>query len=189
VNSPINRMREIPLKTCPDCGGDWFREADYYRFAREETVGLFWPTGPDLVGQLSLAPMPLLVCLCGAPLKPEIGGVRGGRTANLELLFFLDSLENCHAWLKDHHDENLVSAGAKERLAKPESLQVLADQLKDLEKLAGRRIAQQTSTRNSPRGRYWALPKRKPASGDVFTLDTLVIALQGIGSRRGSPRK
>jgi nucleoid DNA-binding protein len=172
-------MREIPLKTCPDCAGDWFREADYYAFLREESLG--WRTGPDLVGQLSLAPMPLLVCLCGAPLKPEIGGVRGGRTANLELAQLLVSLENCHAWLKDHHDENLVSAGAEALLAKAEAFQALAGQVKALERLAGRRIAQQTSSRKSPRGRYWAPPKRKPASGDVLTLDTLVIALQEIG--------
>ena len=108
-------------------------------------------------------------------------GVHGGRTLNLELVQLLDSLQNSHAWLKGHHDGNLVWAAAEAHLAKAESFQVLAGQLKALERLAGRRIAQQSTTRKSPRGRYWAPPKRKPASGDVLTLDTLVIALQGVG--------
>jgi len=171
-------MREIPLKTCPACGGDWFREADFYAFLREESVGLMWPTWPDLVGQKSPGPMLLLVCLCGAPLAPRIeGGTRGGRTANLERVQLLDSLKNCQAWL----DANLVLAAAEAHLAKPESFQVLAGQLKALERLAGRRLAQQNPSRKSPRGRYWAPPERKPASGDVLTREALVIALQAIG--------
>jgi nucleoid DNA-binding protein len=125
--------------------------------------------------------MTLLVCLCGAPLTPSIGGVRGGRTPNVELVKLLDSLQNGQAWLKDHHDRDLVLAAAEAHLAKAESFQVLAGQLKALEKLAGPRIAQQPPTRKSPRGRYWAPSERKPVSGDVLTIDTLVIALQGIG--------
>jgi nucleoid DNA-binding protein len=174
-------MPNIALKTCPACGGDWFREADYYAFLREESVGSMWPTWPDLVGQNSLAPMTLLVCLCGTPLRPSMEGVHGGRRFNLELVQFLDSLQNSHAWLKDHHDGDSLLAAAQAYLAKTESFEALAGQVKALERLAGRRIAQQPPLRKSPRGRYWALPKRKPASGDVLTLDTLVIALRGIG--------
>jgi nucleoid DNA-binding protein len=174
-------MRKMLLNTCPACGGDWFREADYYRFLREESLGFFWPTWPNLVGQLSPPPMPLLICLCGTPLRPSIAGVRRGRTLTLELVQLLDSLQNCHARLKIHHDGDSLLAAAEAHLAKAESFQVLAGQLKALERRAGRRIAQQSTTRKSPRGRYWAPPKRKPASGDVLTLDTLVIALQGIG--------
>jgi nucleoid DNA-binding protein len=173
-------MREIPLKACPACGGNWFREADYYRFLREESLR-GRPTWPDLVGQISLSPMPLLVCLCGAPLSPSIGGVRGGLTPNLELAQLLVGLENCLAWLKVRHDGDSLLAAVEAHLAKAESIQVLTGQIKALEKLAGQRIAQQNSSRKSPRGRHWAPPKRKPASGDVLTLDTLVIALQGIG--------
>ena len=114
-------------------------------------------------------------------LRPSLEGVHGGRTFSLELVQLLDSLRNSQAWLKDHHDGNSVLATAEAHLAKAESFQVLAGQLKALERRAGRRIAQQSSTRKSPRGRYWTPPKRKPASGDVLTLDTLVIALQGAG--------
>jgi nucleoid DNA-binding protein len=66
-------------------------------------------------------------------------------------------------------------------LAKAESIQALVDRLKTLEWRSGPRIAQQTPSRKSPRGRYWAPPKRKPASGGVLTLDTLVLAVQEIG--------
>jgi nucleoid DNA-binding protein len=185
----IHYMREIPLNTCRTCGGDWFREADYYEFLREESVGPFWPTWPDLVGQISPGPMTLLVCLCGAPLTPSIGGVRGGRTPNLELAHLLDSLKNCYARLKDHHDGDSVLAAAEAHMSKAESFQVLADELNVLERLAGKRIAQQPPSRKFPRGRYWAPPKRKPASGDVLTLDTLVLALQEIGLTSRIARK
>ena len=173
-------MREMPLNICPACGGEWFREAEYYEFFREESVRSSWPP-PDLLGQISMGPMALLVCLCGTPLKSSIAGVRGGRTPNVELLKLFDSLDKSQACLKDHHDGDLVLAAAEVYLAKSESFQVLAGQLHVLEKLAGPRIAQQTPSRKSPRGRYWATPKRKPASGCVLTIDTLVIALQGIG--------
>ena len=121
--------------------------------------------------------MTLLVCLCGRPLKPEIGGVRPGHTPNLELRQLLDSLKNCYARL---NGDSLLAA-AEAHLAKAESLQVLEGQLKALERRVGQRHAQRDSSRKSPRGRYWAPPKRQPASADVLTLDTLVIALQAIG--------
>ena len=69
------------LRTCLVCGGNWFREADFYEFWREEAVGNSWPTWPDLVGK-SPGPMGLGICLCGSPWKPLIGGMRGGRTPN-----------------------------------------------------------------------------------------------------------
>src|ERR1700674_5784997 len=64
-----------------------------------------------------------------------------------------------------------IGRAAEAHLAKAEAFQILAGQMKALERLAGRRIAQQSSSRRSPRGRYWALSKRKPASGNVLTLD------------------
>jgi nucleoid DNA-binding protein len=133
--------------------------------------------------------MPLLVCLCGRPLRPETGGVREGRTFNLNLAQLLDGLENSHAWLTHHYDGDLVLAAAEAHLANAESFQVLAGQPKALERRVGERIAQQNPERKSPRGRYWAPPKRKPASGDVLTRDTLVLALQEIGLTARVARK
>src|SRR5205807_1526748 len=52
-----------------------------------------------------------------------------------------------------------------------------------LERSAGRRLAQTNPSRHSPRGRYWAPPKREPASGKNGTLtrDCLVVELQSRG--------
>src|SRR5579864_8158065 len=92
-------MREIPLKTCPACGGDWFREADFAAFIPEERLGGSWPTWPDMVGLIDESSTRQLVCLCGRPMSPNIGGLRGGRTPNFELTQFLESLKNGQARL------------------------------------------------------------------------------------------
>src|SRR5712691_11143028 len=84
-NRPRTRQSKWPLNTCRTCGGDWFREAEYYEFRREESLGPYWPTGADLVGRISIGPKPLLICLCGSPRTPSIGGIRGGHTPNAEL--------------------------------------------------------------------------------------------------------
>jgi hypothetical protein len=78
-------MREIPLKACPACGGDWFREIDFAAFIPEERLRGFWPTWPNLVGQIVESSVRRLVCLCGRPMSPDIGGLRGGRTPNFGL--------------------------------------------------------------------------------------------------------
>jgi hypothetical protein len=177
--------RAIPLKICSACGGSWFREADFYKFRREETVGLIWLGWPKLklVGQDSLGAMTLLVCLCGSPLRPSISGLKdGGRELKSNLAQLLENLESCHARLKERHDRDSVLTAARENQVTLQSCQLLADQLKALERLAGPRTAQQNPSRKSPRGRYWAPPTRKPASkSGVLTVDTLVIALQQIG--------
>jgi hypothetical protein len=83
---PGRRMRELPLKSCLVCGGDWFREADYYEFLREELLGYSWPTWPTLVGQASPQAKPLLVCLCGAPqAQQQADLIAAGRRAGWEV--------------------------------------------------------------------------------------------------------
>jgi nucleoid DNA-binding protein len=56
----------------------------------------------------------------------------------------------------------------------------LAERLDVLERMAGRWLAKTNPFRHSPRGRYWAPPARKPASGwgGVLTRDRLVVELQ-----------
>ena len=63
--------------TCSACGGEWFREADYYPFRPEKDL-VTWPGWPELIGRASVARMTVGVCLCGTPLDPLIGGLRGG---------------------------------------------------------------------------------------------------------------
>jgi hypothetical protein len=171
---PGRRMRELPLKSCPVCGGDWFREADYYEFRREELLGYSWPTWPVLVGQASQQARTLLVCLCGSPQPHLIGGETTPYPAQQR---FMASSENGQECLKRRNDEGSLLASAAEQLASPEALNALAARLKGLERTIGRRM-------RSGRGRPWRLPTREP---DAKGRDVLVLALEekaGLTSRK-----
>jgi nucleoid DNA-binding protein len=171
---PGRRMRELPLKSCPVCGGDWFREADYYEFLREELLGYSWPTWPDLVGQASQEAKTLLVCLCGTPQSHVIGGETTPYPAKRR---FMASSENGQECLKRRNDEGSLRAAAAEQLTSPEALHALAARLKGLERTIGRRM-------RSGRGRPWRLPTREP---DAKGRDVLVLALEekaGLTSRK-----
>jgi hypothetical protein len=115
--------------TCLACGGEWFREASYFAFLPEESLGPFWDTWPDLTGQASYIPMTVRVCLCGAPLDPEIGGLRGGRTPNRELCRFLESLAKAKKQLKENHDPGLVLGAAEQQLVKLDAFHATEKQL------------------------------------------------------------
>ncbi len=167
-------MRVLPLKSCPVCRGDWFREADYYEFQREELLQYSWPTWPDLVGQASPQAKPLLVCLCGTPQAHLIGGET---TPSPSRQRFMASSENGREYLKRCNDEGFLRAATDEQLASPEALNALAARLKELARTIGR------SMRSGP-GRPWRLPTREP---DAKGRDVLVLALEakaGLTSRK-----
>ena len=156
------------MKVCPACGGDWFREADYHQFLREESLGSMWPTWPALVGQLSKGIMTLLVCLCGSPLPPQTGGVRGGYLFNSELVALLASLRNVLDRLEDLRSGRSILAGIADQPASPEASAALATRLQIVEKVLARRL-------RSGRGRPWRSPNRKPRAKGR---DQLVIAVE-----------
>ena len=158
-----------PLKVCPACGGDWFREADYYRFLREETLRGSWPTWPVLVGQLGRGAMTLLVCLCGSPLAPDIGGVRGGRAFNTELIALLASLQKAREGLEEaRRGDSVLAALRSVPLASPETFAPLATRLENVARRFARRM------RSGP-GRPWRSPKRMPRARGR---DQLVLAVE-----------
>src|SRR5215471_3053647 len=84
-------VRRLPIKTCLACGGTWFRQ-----------VVVDWPRPPgqqDAAGGIPIRmivhmPMTVLVCLCGTPFRPPIGGIRGGHTPNAEINHFFRSFES-----------------------------------------------------------------------------------------------
>jgi hypothetical protein len=159
--------KALQVKTYPGCGGSWFRIADFYRFYREETIGNFWETWPDLVGQASLMPMKIAVCLCGAPQMPNIGGVHWGHTPNAEISRLYESIQGAQQSLNG----SAVSELAGGSLAGKSDLSTLAERMKLLDKKMGKRVAQEDLKRKSPRGRYWAPPVGKPAAGNDRVLD------------------
>src|SRR5436305_6238598 len=176
-NSPRARTPVWPLNICPACGGDWFRQADYYQFRREETLGSSWETWPDLVEQLSIGPMGLLICLCGSPLRSSIGGVRGGRTPNSEVSQFMNDCQRAKQLLREAHKGDSLLRAAARQLATLETWQALADRLRSVERELARRM-------RSGRGRPWSSPTRQPAAQGR---DRLVLALEakaGLTSRK-----
>ena len=170
-------LKEPRLITCPGCGGTWFREANFYQFDPEERFSC-WDTWPDLVGQKTIALMTVAVCLCGLPQRPNIGGIRGGRTPNQELNQLMESLEAAQKSL----DGRVLSQAAKHGRVKLGEASALELRLKTIEKLVGRQLAKANPNR-SARGRHWVPPERVPASGKDGTLtrDKLVRALQERG--------
>jgi hypothetical protein len=152
-NPRPGRAKELPLRICEACGGDWFREASFYEFRREELLR-YWAT-PELAGQITMGPKTIGVCLCGRPWSPLIGGLHGGNTPNADLNRFMSSLEQA----QDPHGGEAALKVATERLAPQQAFQILADRLKALERQQRRRMRSPAG-----RGRYWEPPKRKPAS-------------------------
>jgi nucleoid DNA-binding protein len=146
--------------------------ADYYEFFREERLGSSWPTWPVLVGQITMGAKPLRVCLCGTPLTPETGGIRGGRTYDVEVSRLMASLEQG----QELRDGNSVLAVAAQHLALPEEWEVLSARLKTVERKVGQQM------RSGP-GRPWRLPTRMP---DAKGRDQFVLALEkaGLTSRK-----
>jgi hypothetical protein len=172
-NPRPGHVKEFPLMICQACGGDWFRAASFYEFGREELVR-FWPT-PDLVGQISPAPMTIGVCLCGRPWSPSIGDVRGGYTPNAELNKFMSSLKQA----QDPHGGQAALQVLTAGLAPQQAFQILTDRLKALERQHGRRL------RSPGPGRYWEPPRRKPASKGLFGNRTSALPAGGEVSADG----
>src|ERR1017187_4104694 len=125
-NPAPERRPRGPLNVCLACGGEWFRQGNSYEFQREETLSYFQETWPLLVGRLSKGIMTLLVCLCGSPLTPKIGGVRGGHTFNSELTALLASLRKILVRLEDIGTARPVLAGLANQPASPEAYDALA---------------------------------------------------------------
>jgi nucleoid DNA-binding protein len=164
-----------PTCMCLACGGEWFREASYFAFWPEESLGSSWDTWPNLTGQDSIIPMTVCVCLCGVPLNPEIGGLHGGRTPNRELSRFLESLAKAKKQLKENHDPGLVLGAAEEQLVKLDAFQATEKQLQQLQKHVGQR------TRPGP-GRFGELPQRQASQKTgVLNRDGLALQLQERG--------
>jgi len=175
------QSKQPPLSVCPACGGNWFSAPTYYRFLREELLGGYWPTWPHLVGQYSQVPTIIAVCLCGMPQSPNMGSNEGGPRFRQEMTALRQSLENSQYYLGDA--AIVLEAEQEAELIRAESLQAFPDRLNALEAKAGRWLAQTNPERHSPRGRYWAPPARKPASGrhGTVTRDGLVVELQSRG--------
>jgi nucleoid DNA-binding protein len=175
--------REIPLATCAACGSTWFRASDFYAFKPEQFLGPFWEGWPYLVGQDSMAPMTILICLCGTPLDPIISGMHGGYTPRKELSEFLESLRHANEQLRQLRDGSAMIRIAEEGFIQNQPLQEVERRLKNLQLEIGRRM-------RGGQGRHPELPTRSSsAKKGVLTKDVLVLELQKKGCSFSEPRE
>ena len=154
-------MKKLPLKTCEACGGTWFREVNLDRF-RPWNEGSAWGF-EDPRACITGMPMTVVVCLCGTPFRPRVGGVRGGHTPNVEINQFFESLACVDRkdsfrkeWLA--HEQRMV-----QDFIPREDLRMLCREVAALEHRVGRLIARQAGKSRKPGGR-WRVPQRKPDS-------------------------
>jgi hypothetical protein len=154
-------MRHLPKLKCQHCGSTWFREAPLEQFETLES------DKPKSRMRLSV-----LICLCGAPVPPKLGGVRGGRTANLEISAFMNNFDSTVAKMPAREDaESLLAEIQSGLVHKDQLLQVVAE-LKAVERRIGRWLGR---AEGKKAGRHWEMPRRSAATSGR---DQMVVALQ-----------
>ena len=125
---------------------------------------------------MTFMPQTILVCLCGTPVAPRLGGVRGGRTPNLELSQFVESLDQAQKVLDKRRREKVKQKAAKPA-ARREQVQAVDTALAKVEWTLGQLQAGNTAERRSP-GRTWRSPRREAESKGR---DYLAVELQKRG--------
>ena len=105
-------------------------------------------------------PQTMLVCLCGTPVLPKLGGIRGGKTVNVELDQFHQSLDRVQDVLASRHRE-AVKQKALEDTVPRQSVAVFHTALAGVERTLGRMQARITSKGKAVRGRTWQVPRRQ----------------------------
>ncbi len=75
---------------CEKCGSTWFAELTFNQYSG----GMYSSAPGGDLRVISTMPQAIRVCLCGHPVSPNIGGIRGGRQPNAELGSFSVSLQS-----------------------------------------------------------------------------------------------
>ncbi len=169
-------MKQLPIKTCPYCGGTWFREVplDRYLPPDQQDLTRAWGSPTGAIGRM---PMTVLVCLCGEPFRPPIGGIRGGHTPNAELSGFFKSLglvDRVEGFRKNWHEESIA-----QDFAPKQDVEVLRREASAMELRVGRLLEPRTC-KDKKSGRHWQVPKRERASKSKGR-DWLALELQKQG--------
>jgi hypothetical protein len=171
-------VKQLPLKTCPACGGTWFQAVHPGRFLPLEQALAARAQGNE-AGCISQMQITVLVCLCGTPFRPSPSGVFGVDTWNAEIASFYESfacadrVENFRADWAPHERESV-----RDFVPKQDSLEVCRA-VSVLERWVGRLLAARDG-RDSQRGGRWRVPKREAASKSKGR-DWLALELQKCG--------
>ena len=159
------KQKQVPLKICLACGSSWFRQVSIERYSCAEEV-------------ISQARMQVLVCLCGTPFEPVIGGAPESLTAAQELLVFWKSFAKTEARIQKCHNSELFARQAAAKLLLQQELDKLAEKALPLEREIGQQLSRSDPKRKSSRGRHWQMPTRRPSAG---FRDQVTAALQARG--------
>src|SRR6184192_3727712 len=88
IDSPLSRIQASQANQeakCPRCRSSWFSEMTFHKYSSTAY-------GPAELGLRESMPQSIRVCLCGWPCKPS-PQVRAGRTPNLQIRSFLNSID------------------------------------------------------------------------------------------------
>lgn len=157
-------MRALPKVTCQHCGSTWFREVPLDQFATLES------TEPTSVMGLSV-----LVCLCGTPARPNLGGLRGGRTPNVEISTFMNNFESTAAQMLTRETAESLLVEIQSGLMRSSQVQQVVAEVKAVERQIGRCLSWADGKKP---GRHWGMPQRSAATRGR---DQMVLALQQQG--------
>ena len=167
-------MKHLPINTCPACGGSWFREVTLHmRWKRKDLFLL------PVLSDASSMPMTVLVCLCGTPLRPQLGGVRGGHTPNAEINDFFRSFDKVEGRQRLREDHTAIERLVSEELTQKKNLHETARAVRRAEQKVSRRLAPRENARMK-RGGHWRLPQR-PQVTKAIGRDWLARELQNKG--------
>lgn len=92
VNDRIARLTNQMNQpaTCEKCGGTWFAELTFNQYSG----GIYSSAPGGDLRIISTMPQAIRICLCGHPVAPNIGGVRGGQHPNTEMGSFFKSMKD-----------------------------------------------------------------------------------------------
>jgi hypothetical protein len=181
IDDPVKSKKSLPLAYCRFCGSTWFRVADINRYPPQTQAHLQAPT--SWVELLNQTRPQLRICLCGAPLRPEIaGGLAGGLTAHEEFVSFKKSLDRALADLESSRRdlEKALKHWVENPLTK-DDLHAVAARLREAEEMVlweqRKAVPKEVFGARKP----WKKIGREAETKTALGRDDLVLALQEKG--------
>jgi nucleoid DNA-binding protein len=173
----LRGRQQLREEVCAACGSTWFRKAEFSAY--EPSQGSVLPPkrlAPWVIAWQAVFRMPLsiLVCLCGAPVRPVLSGGAESRTGRAERNQLSKDFER-RANLGEHIPVGQRRTYVDDLL--PARLPDLSARVRKLEKAIGRTMAETDPARGTIVGRHWKPPFRKPTGAR----DWLAIELQKRG--------
>ena len=152
----MQRLQDAATRpvTCTVCGSEWFYEVTLQQYANMYSS----TPGGDMhpIGQMNHQ---VRICPCGQPYRPNIGGVRAGRTGNESVVGVMAALEN--AIQLRAQVPAMIQKLAQDLVSREELMAVVASLAERLDSLERPAVTDTVSQPTAP-----AKPSSKKASKD-----------------------